>query len=201
MSRTDKREHLIDVAIELFNQHGYHATGVDRIMEATGISKATLYRHFKTKDELIVAALARIDEAAREEMRAFVEKASADPRERLLATFSQLAIWLEDKSFAGCPFMSAASEYGGEANIVLQQVRMHKRLYLAFFEELTRAAKIPDPKTVARQLVMLHEGAVAFAQVLGSKGVAETARTAAQAIIDRAVHAATAPGSPAIASG
>ena len=55
MSRTDKREHLIDVAIDLFNQHGYHATGVDRIMEATGISKATLYRHFNTMDDLIVA--------------------------------------------------------------------------------------------------------------------------------------------------
>jgi AcrR family transcriptional regulator len=186
MPRTDKREHLIDVAIDLFNQHGYHATGVDRIMEATGISKATLYRHFKTKDDLIVAVLAKIDEAAREEMRAFVENASADPRERILATFSQLAIWLEDQSFAGCPFMAAASEFSSDPNVVLQQVQMHKRLYLAFFEELTRAGKIPDPKTVARQLVMLHEGAVAFAQVLGPKGVAANARLAAEAVLDRA---------------
>jgi len=186
MPRIDKREHLIDVAIDLFNQHGYHATGVDRIMEATGISKATLYRHFKTKDDLIVAVLAKIDEAAREEMRAFVENASADPRERILATFSQLAIWLEDQSFAGCPFMAAASEFSSDPNVVLQQVQMHKRLYLAFFEELTRAGKIPDPKTVARQLVMLHEGAVAFAQVLGPKGVAANARLAAEAVLDRA---------------
>ena len=190
MSRADKQEHLIDVAIDLFNKHGYHATGVDRIMEATGISKATLYRHFNTKDDLIVAALAKIDEAAREEMRTFVENASADPRERLLATFGQLEIWLEDQSFAGCPFMAAASEFGDDPNIVLQQVQMHKRLYLAFFEELTRAAKIPDPKTVARQFVMLHEGAVAFAQVLGAKGVAATARKAAEVILDTAHPAA-----------
>lgn len=190
MSRADKREHLIDVAIDLFNRHGYHATGVDRIMEATGISKATLYRHFNTKDDLIVAALAKIDEAACEEMRTFVENASADPRERLLATFGQLEIWLEDQSFAGCPFMAAASEFGDDPNIVLQQVQMHKRLYLAFFEELTRAAKIPDPKTVARQFVMLHEGAVAFAQVLGAKGVAATARKAAEVILDTAHPAA-----------
>ena len=190
MSRADKQEHLIDVAIDLFNKHGYHATGVDRIMEATGISKATLYRHFNTKDDLIVAALAKIDEGAREEMRTFVENASADPRERLLATFGQLEIWLEDQSFAGCPFMAAASEFGDDPNIVLQQVQMHKRLYLAFFEELTRAAKIPDPKTVARQFVMLHEGAVAFAQVLGAKGVAATARKAAEVILN---------GTPALA--
>ena len=190
MSRADKREHLIDVAIDLFNRHGYHATGVDRIMEATGISKATLYRHFNTKDDLIVAALAKIDEGAREEMRTFVENASADPRERLLATFGQLEIWLEDQSFAGCPFMAAASEFGDDPNIVLQQVQMHKRLYLAFFEELTRAAKIPDPKTVARQFGRLHEGAVAFAQVLGAKGVAATARKAAEVILDTAHPAA-----------
>ncbi len=186
MSRQDKREHLIDVAIELFNRHGYHATGVDRIMEATGISKATLYRHFKTKDDLIVAALSKIDEAAREDMRSFVERASADPRERLLATFGQLEVWLREHSFAGCPFMAAASEFGSEPNIVLQQVQMHKRLYLAYFEELARAAGTPDPRTAARQLVMLHEGAVAFAQVLGVKGAAETARKAAEAILDRA---------------
>ena len=146
MPRTDKREHLIDVAIDLFNRHGFHATGVDRIMEATGISKATLYRHFKTKDDLIVAALAKIDEAAREEMRSFVENASADPRERILATFSQLAIWLEAKSFAGCPFMSAASEFGGDANIVLKQVQMHKRLYLAYLRSWPVLQKSPTPR-------------------------------------------------------
>lgn len=186
MSRQNKREQLIDVAIELFNSYGYHATGVDRIMEATGISKATLYRYFKTKDDLIVAALAKIDEASREEMRNFVESSSKDPRERLLATFGQLEFWLRDQSFAGCPFMAAASEFGSEPNIVLQQVQLHKRLYLAFFEELARAAAIPDPRTAARQLVMLHEGAVAFAQVMGAKGAAETARKAAEAILEHA---------------
>ena len=186
MRRDQKRGQLVDAATELFNKHGYHATGVDRIMAETGISKATLYRYFKTKDELIVAVLAKQDEAAREEMRAFVEKACADPRERLLATFSQLDLWLEDGAFSGCPFMAAASEFGEAPNLVLQQVQLHKRLYLAYFEELARAARLPDPRTVARQIVMLHEGAVAFAQVLGPKGAAATARRAAEAIIDKA---------------
>ena len=190
MRRTDKREQLIDVAMQLFNKHGYHATGVDRIMAAAGIAKTTLYRHFKTKDELIVAVLAKVDEAARDEMRAFVEQASNDPRERLLATFGQLALWLEDCTFAGCPFVAAAGEFGEGPNVVLEQVHLHKRLYLAYFEELVRAAGIPDAKTVARQLVMLHEGAVAFALVLGPRGVADDARQAAVAVIERAMAGA-----------
>ena len=186
MRRAAKKDFLIDTAIRLFNRHGYHATGVDRLMEETGIAKTTLYRHFASKEALIVAALTKADEQARDEMRAFVEAASDDPRERILATFGQLALWLDDAEFKGCPFMAAAGEYGAPgtpADPVFQQARLHKRLYLAYFEELVRAARIPEPKTVAQQLIMLHEGAVAFAQVLGPEGVAANARKAAERLI------------------
>jgi len=183
MPRPQKRDELIDAAIRLFNRHGYHATGVDRLMEETGIAKTTLYRHFPSKEALIVAALSRVDEIAREEMRAYVEAQSEDPRERLLATFDVLDKWLRDSEFKGCPFVAAASEHGGPADPVFLQVRLHKQLYLAFFEELARAARLVEPKAVARQLVMLHEGAIAFAQVLGPEGVADQARAAAARII------------------
>jgi len=184
MRRADKREHLIDIAAQLFNRHGYHATGVDRIMAEAGIAKATLYRHFTSKEELIVAALAKADEATREELRAFVEKSSDDPRERLLATFDQLQIWLQDCEFKGCPFVAAAGEFGDIKNPVYLQVRLHKRLYLAYFEELVRAARLPEPKRLATQLLMLHEGAVACAQVLGTEGIVAIARAAAEQLID-----------------
>jgi AcrR family transcriptional regulator len=180
MARPSKRDELIDAAIRLFNQHGYQATGVDRLMEETGIAKTTLYRHFGSKEDLIVAALAKVDEGARDEMRAYVEAASDDPKERILATFGQLDLWIRDPEFRGCPFMAAAAEFGGGADPVSQQVRLHKRLYLAYFEELVRAAKIPEPKLVARQLVMLHEGAIAFAMVMGPDGVAADARKLAE---------------------
>ena len=183
MRRAKKKEFLLDAAIRLFNRHGYHATGIDRLIEETGIAKTTLYRHFASKEDLIIAALARVDEQARDELRAFVETASADPHQRILATFGQLAIWLEDAEFKGCPFMAAAGEYGATNDPVFLQARLHKRLYLAYFEELVRAARIPEPKRVAQQLIMLHEGAIAFAQVLGPEGVAENARKAAERLI------------------
>lgn len=191
MARLTKREDLIDAAIRLFNQNGYRATGVDRLMEETGIAKTTLYRYFASKEELIVAALQKIDEEARDEMRAFVEAASEDPRERLLATFDQLGIWLKGDDFKGCPFMAAAAEFGDETDPVFQQVRLHKRLFLAYVEELVRAARLADPKRVARQILMLHEGAVAFAQIMGPEGVVEDARGAAEAVIDAGQGAAS----------
>ena len=181
--RAEKRDHLLDTAIRLFNRHGYHATGVDRLIEETGIAKTTLYRHFASKEDLIVAALARVDEQARDEMRIFVEAASEDPSARILATFDQLALWLKDPEFKGCPFVAAAAEYGGAADPVFQQARLHKRLYLAYVEELVRAARIKDPKVVAQQLIMLHEGAIAYAQVLGTDGVAAVAKRAAERLI------------------
>ena len=160
-------------------------------MEETGIAKTTLYRHFQSKEDLIIAALAKVDEQAREEMRAFVEAASDDPRERILATFGMLEVWLKDPDFKGCPFIAAAGEYGSPTDLVFQQAKLHKRLYLAYFEELVRAARAADPKTVARQLAMLHEGAVAFAQVLGPAGVVADARAAAEKLIPPAEEEAT----------
>ena len=155
-------------------------------MAETGIAKTTLYRHFASKDALVVAALAKVDEQARDEMRAYVEAASTDPRQRILATFGQLDIWLRDAEFKGCPFMAAAGEYGAPgktADPVLQQVLLHKRLYLAYFEEVVRAAHVKEPKVFAQQLFMLHEGAVAYAQVLGPVGVAANARRAAEHLL------------------
>src|SRR6187551_982321 len=99
MPRPAKRDELLDAAIRLFNRHGFRATGVDRLMEETGIAKTTLYRHFATKEDLIVAALSRIDELARDDLRAFVEAASDNPTERILAAFDWLEPWLEHEEF------------------------------------------------------------------------------------------------------
>lgn len=183
MRRADKRNHLIDVAMQLFNRRGYRATGVDDIMAEAGIAKTTLYRHFQSKEDLIVAALAKADDMARDELRAYVEKASNDPRERLLATFGQLELWMRDGEFNGCPFVAAAGEFGDDKSPIFMQARLHKRLYLAYFEELVRAANLADPKRLAAQIVMLHEGAIAFAQVLGADGAAGIARAAAEMLI------------------
>jgi AcrR family transcriptional regulator len=183
MNRAQKREHLIEVASELFKRLGYHAAGVDRVIAEAGIAKTTLYRHFGSKEGLIVEVLRRIDEKSRDDMRRTVE-AARDPRRRLLATFDYLENWFKEKTFYGCPFMGAASEYNTRASPVFQEAMLHKRLVIAYFEELARAAGLRSPKRVAEEVNLLHEGATAVAQITGDPSTARRAKDLAARLIE-----------------
>lgn len=183
MKRTQKREHLIDVAAELFNRLGYHAAGVDHVIAEAGIAKTTLYRHFKSKEELIVAVLRRIDQHFLANMREAVDDTAHEPEQKILATFDFLEGWFKNKSFYGCPFLSAAGEYGDRSNPVFQEAVMHKRLMIAYFEELARAARLNDPRQVAEEIHLLHEGATAVAHINGDPGAARKAKAVAARLI------------------
>ena len=184
MKRAQKREHLIEVAAELFNRLGYHAAGVDQVIAEAGIAKTTLYRHFKSKDDLIVAVLRRLDEQYRDAMRQAVDKLAQEPKQKLLVTFDFLKGWFKDKSFYGCPFMSAAGEYGDRLSPVFQEAVLHKRLVLAYFEELARAAELDDPRRVAAEINLLHEGATAVAHITGDPREARKAKALAVKLIE-----------------
>lgn len=184
MKRAQKREHLIEVATELFNRFGYHAAGVDQIIAEAGIAKTTLYRHFKSKDELIVAVLQRIDEQYRNNMRQAVDTLARKPKQKLLATFGFLESWFREKEFYGCPFMGAAGEYGERGNPVFQEAVLHKRLMVAYFEELARTAELNDPGGIAEEINLLHEGATAVAQISGDPTIARRAKAVAARLIN-----------------
>lgn len=184
MKRAQKREHLIKVATKLFNRLGYHAAGIDRVIEEAGIAKTTLYRHFGSKEELIVAVLRRIDERFRDAMRLVVEKSAYEPRQRLLATFDYLESWFKDESFYGCPFMSAAGEYSDRLSPVFQETVLHKRLVVAYFEELARAADLDEPRRLAEQINLLHEGAIAVAHITADPAAARKAKAIAAQLIE-----------------
>ncbi len=186
MKRAQKREHLIDVATALFNRLGYRAAGVDRVIAEAGIAKTTLYRHFRSKEDLIVAVLQRIDQQYRDDMREAVDSLAREPKQKLLATFDFLEAWFKHKSFYGCPFMSAAGEYGERQSAVFQEAALHKRLMVAYVEELARAAELNHPRQLAEQINLLHEGAIAVAHVTGKADVARKAKTVAARLIENA---------------
>ncbi len=186
MKRAEKREHLISIAAELFNRLGYRAAGVDHVIAEAGIAKTTLYRHFKSKEDLIVAVLKRIDEQYREDMRESVDSLAKKPKQKLLVTFDYLESWFKDKSFYGCPFMSAASEYSERHSSVFQESVLHKRLVVVYFEELARAAELNDARRVAEEINLLHEGATAVAHITGDPNAARKAKDAAAKLIENA---------------
>ncbi len=181
MRRAEKKEHLMRVARALFNQYGYHAVGVDQITAAAGIAKTTLYRHFGSKEELIVAVLQLVDEQTRDAMRDMAEKTSRGGA--LLGTFDFLERWFESADFYGCPFMGAAKEYCDPGSPVRQEAVLHKRLTQAYFEELARQERYRSPKAVAEAISLLHEGAISVAQITGDPGAAVEAKAMAERML------------------
>jgi len=183
MKRAEKRGHLLDVAAELFNRFGYRAIGIDQVIEASGVAKTTLYRHFGSKEDLIVAVLERMDERFRDDMRLYVERHASEPVQRILATFDFLADWFGNPRFYGCPFINAAGEYSERTSRVFHAVILHKRLMVAYFEELARAAHMLEPKRVAEEVNLLHEGAIAVAHITGDPATALKARNVARRVV------------------
>ena len=184
MKRAEKRTHLVAVATELFNRFGYRAVGIDQVIAESGVAKTTLYRHFSSKEDLIVAVLTQVDEEFRSTMRSFVESKTNDPKQRLLATFDYLEHWFSNESFYGCPFINAAGEYGDRNTPVFHAAVLHKRLMVAYFEELARAAEMDAPKEVAEEINLLHEGAIAVAHITSDTQVARKAKQAAMKIVN-----------------
>ena len=187
-----RRDELVDTALRLFYAQGFHATGIDKVLAEAGVAKMTLYKHFRSKDELILAALHRRDEQFRNWLMGEMERASADPRERLLAMFDALEEWFEGGAFtglgfSGCLFINAAGEFGDADHPAHRSSCEHKRLIVDYLTKLCTEAGAADPQGLAEQLALLKEGAIVTAQVRGMPEAAKTAKAMAQGLLDQAL--------------
>lgn len=179
--RKPPRERLIEAAVRLFGEEGIRATGIDRLLAEAGVAKMSLYKHFESKDALVVAALQRKDEQFRETFLAMVG-ARHDPRARLLGVFDALEKWFGRPEFRGCLFLNAASELpegGCEARRVIAG---HKAWVHDQLRDLCRGAGAGDD--LADQLMLLFEGAIVRAYVTGDAAVAREARRAAAVLLE-----------------
>src|SRR2546421_3483024 len=105
-------ERILAAAIELFYRHGFGAIGIDRIIATAGVTKTTFYKHFESKDDLMVAAVQRRDEWESAAWARAVEKiAGEDPTAQLLAFWEVLDVWFNDPEYLGCMFMNTAAEF------------------------------------------------------------------------------------------
>ena len=182
-----RRDHLVETALTLFQRNGFHATGIDTILTAARVAKMTLYNHFKSKDELILAALRLRDERFREWLIEAVEARADKPRGRLLALFGALDEWINQPDFSGCPFIAAAAEYGRPDDPINRAAAEHKRLVRDYIRSLADQAGAPDADALADVLDLLMEGAIVAAHVSGNRDAAKIARRAAAVLIKRAL--------------
>ncbi len=190
MTLPQRREVLIDTAIELFAEQGYHATGIDTILAKSGVSKKTLYRHFRSKDELILAALKKYDSQFRNSFMRQVEERAGTPRNRLLAIYDVAADWFEQNNFYGCMYINAIGEFSDPDTPIRQVCKEFKSLVRRYIEDLCREMGAADPTALAEELALLFEGAIVTAQVSQQKSkAAQIAKTAASALIAQAMTA------------
>lgn len=184
-SSTPKRDRLLDTAYRLFYRDGYHAVGIDTILAEAGLAKMTLYHHFSSKEELIVAALERRGAEIVAGIEAAVEAVGASPRKRLLALFDWHEGWFKSKDFNGCAFVRAAGEYPELASPVHQVVARRKQASRALLEKLLTDLEVSSPKTLAGQIQLLLEGAIVTAHTTGNPDTILLARDAALALLKK----------------
>jgi len=191
--RPSKRDHLVDTALDLFHRHGFHATGIDRVLSEAGVARMTLYNHFKSKDELILAVLQRRDQLFRDWLFGRIEATAGTPRERVLALFDAYADWFTQEDFRGCTFINAAAEFAGANDDICAVAAEHKRLIASFVRGLVAAAGARQPDVLADRIALLLDGATVCAQVLKAGDWARKARAAAADLIDADLAATAEP--------
>ncbi|HET6158150.1 MAG TPA: TetR/AcrR family transcriptional regulator [Dongiaceae bacterium] len=180
------RDRLIETAISLFNRHGFHATGVDRIVAVARVAKKTLYAHFPSKEDLILAALSRKRAAFSDKFLPAVLATSEGPKERLLALFELAKSWFADPDFYGCIFVNAAVEYSEPGHPINACAREFKTLLRSFARDQAEAGGAADPEALADQIALLFEGATTVAQVSARPDAASTAKVIAEQLIGEA---------------
>ncbi|HEU0297161.1 MAG TPA: TetR/AcrR family transcriptional regulator [Anaerolineales bacterium] len=180
------KDKVFQTASHLFYKHGYRAIGVDTLAAESGIGKMTLYRHYPSKDDLIVAYLKDSDKLFWNNFEQLTKDALT-PRAKLLAFFQALQDYVENPACYGCPFLNVATEYP-EADYPGHQIALeHKRSVRARFRQLAKEAGAKRPDVLADQLFLLMDGAYMASRMFGTKNPASHLAEAAQTLIDGAV--------------
>lgn len=179
------RERILDTAYELFTDRGIRAVGVDEVIARSGVAKATLYKHFRSKNDL---ALAFLDRRERIWTIDYIEAGSArqaaDPEGQLLAIFDMLHLWFSrHESFHDCSFMSVLLEMGSDHPVGRACVQ-HLANIRAMVARRAAAAGLSEPQEFAKSFHILMEGSIIAASE-GDPRAAHRSQDLARLLIER----------------
>lgn len=193
-----RKQHLIETALTLFNQYGYHATGIDLILAESGVSKATLYKHFRSKEALILAVLqlrheqvmTKLQMAIDDNKKTQVKRNLTDHQstkstvnktasENILVIFDDLNDWFNSETFFGCNFINVSAEYADPNHPINLFAAKHKQAVVDII-----AAQLAEQEShKADQIGLLIEGAIVMAHTRGIKQSALLAKEMARQLI------------------
>lgn len=185
--RGEARERILKAASALFYQKGFRGVGIDEIVERSGVTKMTLYKHFASKDQLIAEFLRRRDQWWQEWFTSTVEQRAVTPGERLLAVFDVLGEWFQSPGFRGCAFINAVAELADCEHPGHTVSLEHKEVVHTYLRRMSAETGVSDPQRLAYQLMLLVEGAIVMAQMGAGLTAARNARDAASVLLESAV--------------
>jgi AcrR family transcriptional regulator len=182
---TSTRERLLNTAADLFYRDGFHAVGLDRIIDEVGVTKTTFYNHFESKEGLILEVLKTHDRWWRDEFRSLLRKHGGDdPGDQLRGVPDVLDELFSSDVFNGCIFINVAVEFPLPHDPVHRAAMEHKNQMELILRDLALRAGATDPLALAEQLSMIMEGAYVTRQVRRNDRTAAIARSAAARIFE-----------------
>jgi AcrR family transcriptional regulator len=177
------RQRILDAAYDLFSRHGVRAVGVDAIVEQSGVARMTLYRHFGSKDALVLAFLEDREERwTKEWLRSEVERRATDPAQRLLAIFDVFDEWFQRDDFEGCSFINVLLEIDDRASEVHRASADQLARIRSFVARLAVDAGVGDAERLAHKWHILMKGSIVAAGE-GDRDAARRAREIAALVL------------------
>lgn len=180
MKNSSVRDNIVETASNLFYKKGYNLTGINEIIREAGIAKATLYSHFRSKEDICVAYLKHKNYTFLKDIKTFSLKAPKG-KKQLLALFDFLSLFFKDKGFNGCWCIKTAAEIPQDNEKIKTEIQNQKNQFLQLIEFLT-SANFPkrsekENDVLAKQVYLLYESAITEAHVHSDKWPIDTAKT------------------------
>ncbi|MDA0563810.1 TetR/AcrR family transcriptional regulator [Streptomonospora sp. S1-112] len=197
---SEARSRLLGTATRIFYAEGIHSVGVDRITAEAQVTRATLYRHFSGKEELVLAYLDQVDQGMRGQITA-AQEGGRSAADRVRAVAGAIADGIRSPAFRGCAFINAAAEYPDPAHPVHQAVLAHREWLLDTVTDLLARAGFAPADAAGRHFVMLRDGAMAAGCLFDPELVCETFLHGVEGLLRSRAASATEPSPPARAAG
>jgi AcrR family transcriptional regulator len=180
---SEARQRILETADRLFYQEGLRAVGIDRIISEAGVAKMSLYKHFPSKDDLILAVLKHREESVLAYFRSALERHGKKLKNRLRAFFAALKDFFESPGFRGCPFQNAVVELADLAHPGAAFARGHKQRFSEFLRGLVEETVGKAAAKAAPAVAILVEGAIMTAVIQGDSAAADVACDAALKLV------------------
>jgi AcrR family transcriptional regulator len=187
------RRRLAEAAAKRFYRDGFRNVGIDQVLADVGISKTAFYKHFESKDDLMLAVLDAKNEWFQGVLRDAVRASDRDNRDRaecVRRLFDVVEQIIDSDDYQGCIFVNVAIEFPLAHEPAHQAAAEHKRAIEAIVRELAEQAGADDPAAMAEELCLIMEGAYVTRQVTGDPGAIAIARRVAEGVIARRLPAA-----------